>query len=138
MKSPMLAAVTVHDFETMAFHWSRMSTNQMVELSVIIYYVDQSKAFVLQLRTNQIASWKRSHDSPPQLTPPPPLLAFCNREMSFLANDQVCVTILRAWLGCTASKCKEQKRKNRTYFIRFLRFCCLHFDAVHRWLGSFE
>ena len=132
MKSPMLAAVTVHDFETMAFDWSRISTNQMVELSAIIYYLDQSKAFVLQLRTNPIASWKTSHDLPPQLPPPPPLLAFCNREMSFLANDQVCVTILRL-AGMCCIKMQATKAHNRTqYFIRFLRFCCLHFDAVHR------
>ena len=36
---------------------------------------------------------------------------------------------------CTALKCKQQNLKNRTYFIQFLRFCCLHFDTVHRWLG---
>jgi len=50
----------------------------------------------------------------------------------------VCGTILRLAGAHVLCEVCAMLENNAKYFIRFLSFCCLHFNAVHRWLGFFK
>ena len=137
-KAHVTGSYTCSYFSRMRFHCSKRPANQMVALrSQVVIETNHTSLFrccgPMNLSRGRI-TWLT-----PSTHPPPFLLAFYNnRKMPFLCNGHICGTILRLAGANVLFEMHKMLENNAEYFIRFLCFCWLHFNAVHRWLASFE
>ena len=131
MKVPMGSSVTALLFQMMAFHWSRMPTNQIVVLSAIILHIAQSQGFAVQLRTNQIGSWKTSHDFPPPPPPPPFCWRFATEKCHACAMATF-AALYCAWLvRMSCVRCVQCWQIMRNIFFDFYVFvACIFMQYI--------